>query len=312
MYADKPAATRAQRAFTIVEMMVVIGIIALVLAFGVPAFNSMAVQQRLSKTRQLLNGTLLRTHVVSVSDQTQTAVRLCPADWLLHEDAAMGPIAGRQIMTTYSYVSTSAANPSNPTQVLLDDRFERIADGPTQLLPPATWIAPSEALDDIRKIPIIEGWGNDYIGDYVLDGTIGEFDLNADDRKNPGEEVLDADDFLIVFDPETGVRGSQRRQPWRLLAFDPREEGDAATAQLETDGERDSGTGQTIEPFQRFNFTGTVIYQRDAFTALGAAASSPDEIRARRGVLRRYGQTYYVDRTGGNLVSGGGEAVEED
>ena len=69
-------------------MIVVIGIIALILVIGVPAFNAMAVQQRLSKTRQLLNGTLLRTQVVAVSGGMPTAVRLLPAEWHLSEAGA--------------------------------------------------------------------------------------------------------------------------------------------------------------------------------------------------------------------------------
>jgi type II secretory pathway pseudopilin PulG len=297
---------RERRAFTIVEMIVVIGIIVLILVIGVPAFNSMTVQQRASKTRQLLNGTLLRTQVVSVSDQTLTAVRLFPADWHVTDQDLGEVTAGRQIMTTYSFRSTYAANPYDPTQVLFDERFERIEDGPTHVLPPDTWVAPSEALDTVHTVPYLGG----YVGDWVLNGRIGYFTLDADSRTNSGEQLLDADDFLIVFDPETGVQSSRRRQAWRLKAFDPRPAGEQ-TGQLETDGVRRSGTGQLDVPFQRFNFTGAVIYRREPFTALGADANDNDMIRARRDVLRRFGQAYYVDRTGGNLVAGTGEGGED-
>ena len=288
-------------------MIVVIGVIALILVIGVPAFNSMTVQQRLSKTRQLLDGTLLRTHVVSVSDRTLTAVRLFPADWHLSDVDTAEVVAGRQIMTTYSFRSTYAANPFAPTQVLFDERFERIEDGPTHLLPPDTWVAPSEALDTVHTVL---GLGSTPVGDHVLDGEIGDFWLNADDRDENAERLLDADDFLIIFDPETGVQNSRRRQSWRLKAFDPRPSGDAPTAQLETDGER-AANGHLDVPFQRFNFTGAVIYRREPFTALGADADSEAEYSARRDVLRRFGQTYYVDRTGGNLVAGAGEGEED-
>jgi prepilin-type N-terminal cleavage/methylation domain-containing protein len=291
---------RLPNAFTIVEMMVVIAIIGLILAIGVPAFNAMTTQQRLSKARQLLNGTLTRARVISISDRTLTAVRVFPAEWHLDQEAASsGSLAGRQMLATYSYRATHAANPSDPSAVLFDERFERIENGPTQLLPPDTWVAPSEALFD-------PGAGDSFDGDAILDGTIGYFTLDATDTR---EDFLSADDFLIVFDPETGVQTQRQLRPdwkaWRLLALDPRS--DTPTGQLETDGVRYSdGTLRT--PFQRYNFAGAVIYQREPFVAVGTASDGDDDlIDARRDVLRRFGQTYYVDRTGGNLVSGSGE-----
>jgi len=92
------------------------------------------------------------------------------------------------------------------------------------------------------------------------------------------------------------------------LAFDPRPAGQE-TGQLETDGARNSaGVLHNRLRFQRFNFTGAVIYQREPFVAVGAASDGDEDvIAARRDVLRRFGQTYYVSRTGGNLVAGAGE-----
>ncbi|MFQ5807874.1 MAG: Tfp pilus assembly protein FimT/FimU, partial [Phycisphaerae bacterium] len=217
--AARPRSAPLRAAFTIVEMIVVIAVIALVLAIGVPAFNAMTIQQRLSKARQLLNGTLTRTQVISVADRALTAVRLVPAAWHLDKAAATATSARRQVMTTYSYRGTAAANPNRPDLVILDERFERIENGPTQLLPPDTWVAPSEALFDTDS------------GDAVLDGTIGRFTLDATDTS---EDFLSADDFLIVFDPETGVQMQNNNWPWktwRLLAYDPVNE-------IETDGDR--------------------------------------------------------------------------
>ena len=276
------------------------GIIVLLLAIGVPAFNAMAVEQRLSKTRQLLNGTLMRTHIVSISDDMPAAVRLLPGEWHLNEAGGGGVAAGRQIMTTYREVSSSSPDPDQPLLIKFEQRFERIADGPTHVLPPDTWIAPSEALDDFHRV-LEPGWG-DYVGNYVLNGEIGHFTLNADETENGGERLLDADDFLIIFDPETGVRNnSLRREPSLLVGYDPDDKREWA-------GRRDgSGAINVQDRFQRFNFTGTVIYRREPFTALGADANSEDAIIARRNVLKRFGQTYYVHRTGGSLVAGAGE-----
>ena len=298
---------RPSRAFTVVELMVVIGIIALILALGVPAFNAMTTQQRLSKTRTLLDGALTRTHVICLSDRNLAAVRIFPANWHLSRDQALaGSQTGRQMLATYVYRSTYAADPGQPDSVHFHERFERLEDGPTRLLPPDTWVAPGEALDTRTRVPDL---GRD-IGDLVLDGTIGRFELDADSRTNRGEGLLDADDFLIVFDPGTGVRPSFNRQPWPLRAYVP-EAGDLGPGADDVAGQEAAGdywTGAAYNiPFQRFSFTGVVIYQRDPFLALGVDAD-PDQ---RRDVLHRFGSMYYVDRTGGSLVAGAGEAREE-
>jgi prepilin-type N-terminal cleavage/methylation domain-containing protein len=307
----RPACLRY--AFTVVELMVVVAIIALVLAIGIPAFNSMTEQTRLSKTRQLLNGTLVRARIISVSDRTLTAVRLCPAEWEVREGDERRTLAGRQIMTTYSYRATTAANPSNPAEVSFHERFERLQDGPTQVLPPDTWVAPSEALDMVH---LVDG---DETSNWVLNGTIHHleggqlrgFELDGDSETNPGEELLDADDFLIVFDPDTGVKPSLLREPWPIKAYVP-EEADVGGVE----GTEAAGEGWNVSrarfdtPFQRFNFTGVVVYKREPFVALGFDAASEAEYRARRDVLRRFGLMYYVDRTGGNLLAGGAESTE--
>lgn len=280
-------------------MIIVIAIIALVLAIGVPAFNAMTIQQRMSKTRQLLDGALVRTQIIGVSDQTLTAIRLCPAEWHLDKDAALGSLAGRQMLTTYAYRFTYAANPSNPTQVKFAERFERVEEGPTQLLPPDTWVAPSEAFDLTRRMASDSGGG--LLGDVVLKGRIGDFEFDASKHLN---NFLEADDFLIVFDPETGVQPSARgdqRSCWPLVGYDPRTT--SSTAQQETNGVNN-------DRFKRYNFTGAVIYRREPFAALEKSLDGSALIEARRDVLKRLGQTYYVSRTGGGLVAGAGEPAQ--
>ena len=99
------------------------------------------------------------------------------------------------------------------------------------------------------------------------------------------------------------MRSSLRREPWQMLALDAGEGGN----RRELDGERRISTGRLDVPFQRFNFTGVIVYQREQFELLGKEASAQD----RRDALKRYGQTYYVDRVGGNLVTGGDESAED-
>ncbi len=299
----------ARCAFTIVELLVVIGIIVLILALGVPAFNSMTRQQRLTKTNQLLSGMLTRTHIVALSNSDLAAVRIFPAAWHLDENnTQLANLADRQMIATYVWRQTASADPYNPLQVLIEERFERMPDGPVNMLPPDTWVAPAEVFatqrprDEVYHHDLTGG--RDVLGNFVLDGRIGRFELNA---AASGEDFLDADDYLIVFDPQVGVvRSAQgmRRYAWQMYAFDPRPAGSAPTAQGETSGQR-AGDGQLIGQyaFRRHNFTGVLIYQREPFVALGKASDS-NTITARREYLSRNGLMSYVDRRGGNLISG--------
>ncbi len=298
--------------FTVVELLVVIGIIVLVLALGLPAFNSMAIQQRTSKTHQLLNGALTRAYIIAVSNKDLTAVRIFPAAWNMDEESAGATspaTSGRQMISTYEWKQTATADPANPLRVQIEERFERMADGPSNLLPPDTWVAPAEvfAADPARDTVFHHDMagGTDTLGDFTLDGEIGRFELDAAGRH---ENFFDSDDFLIVFDPQLGVVRSargMRRNVWPLYAFDPRPAGSSPTAQTETSGQRNS-SGALLRDyvFERHNYTGVVIYQREPFEALGQTTEAAT-IEGRREALRRSGQAYYVDRHGGNLIAAG-------
>ena len=52
--------------------------------------------------------------------------------------------------------------------------------------------------------------------------------------------------------------------------------------------------------YQRYNFTGVVIYPRDAFAGLGAQATGAD----RQSWLREHGRAYMTHRFSGGLLSG--------
>lgn len=295
---------RVRAGFTIVELLVVIGIIAIVLLFGVPAFNSITRSQQLSKTQQLLNGALTRANVISSADRNLIAVRIFPADWHLNDDqsgteeksAEATRYAGRQMLTTYAFRTTAEADPSNPVQVNFHERFEPLDGGPTQIFPEDVWVAPAESLLDSAAGASIDG-------DAILRGTIGEFHLDAVAND---DDFVDADDFLIVFDPQVGVlRASSNPQTaWSIKAFDP-------TKNFERAGKDWNSTSKAYAvPFQRRNYAGALIYEREPLVELGPTASGDRDITNRRTILRQLGQPYYVHRNGGNLVGGAAEPVE--
>ena len=306
--ATPPRGNDASRpfAFTVVELLVVIGIIILILAFGMPAFNAMAVQQRQNKALLLLSNTLVQTQVRSVSDQTFTAVRVLPAEWQFRSRNTLDEnIAGRQAISTYIYRQPTAPDPDDPETIYFEERFEPIADGPTHLLPYDTWIAPQEALFTNTRIPDSD-LGFALIGDKVLTGNIGEFVRNANARENNSETLLDADDFLFVFDPRTGLYPSLTYKPWLMLGFDPTEGvigEDGRPVGREWVGPRSNDRPKDREKFQRINFTGAVIYRREPFVATGKSAAPA----LRRDALERHGQTYFVDPHAGSLIAGSAE-----
>lgn len=310
----RSAAAAAPRGFTIVELIVVVAIVALVLGIGLPAFNAMSASSRMAKARQLVTGTLARANAIALSDRTHTAVRFMPSAWELDDSVNAATSASNrntQSLATYRYVTSAQGNPSNVGEVMFAERFERIKDGPAAVLPTDVWAAPAEALDTGATAILRNGNSAGLLRDLVLSGRIGAFDLNADSLfeldptvNNPSfatrnENFLDADDFLVVFDPDTGLVGSHRRVPWRLLGYDPRTTG--STAQRETAGEPFSNSNRNLRnPYQRFCYTGVVLYPREPFVALGLDAPVP----SRFDLLSRTGQRFYVSRTGGALLEG--------
>lgn len=294
--------------------MVVMGIIILVLAFGIPAFNNISIQSRQSAAVQILNGVCTRAYSAAISNKSLTAVRLLPASWDQDPSAGSGlasDLSKYQKAITYRWVS-SYEDPTNPTgtgnvtRSVVDERFERMIDGPEGLLPSDTWAAPVEALD--AKSPILRNGVN--LGDATLSGRINT-PLNpsfALDPNGAGETFFDADDFLIVFDPKSGLVSNQGQQLWRMRGLDvdpnhaPWGYDSSKKAPKETCGNWSSGLGAFSPAFQRFNYTGVVIYRREPLVAVGTSESVTPE--ARRGVLERHGKSYFVNRSGGTLMAG--------
>jgi type II secretory pathway pseudopilin PulG len=259
--------------FTIVELVVVVIIITLVLALVIPGLSAMATESRYSAATQTIRSAVTRAHVASQADRNMVALRFVPDEWDTQADAEQKPPQGRQHMVTYAYRTTTDVEVSGGFEVQYQERFERREDSKSVALPTDIWAAPVEALS--RTTAVRNG---------VLEGTIGQFELDP-----TRTAFLPADDFLIVFDPQTGLQGAVRAaspNDWTRYPL------------LATDF--------TATPFRerpdvrRFNFAGVVLYRREPFTALGRDAA-PDD---REPVLRRFGRPYFVHRSGGGLVTG--------
>src|SRR5262249_41125871 len=140
---------------------VVIAIIALVLGIGLPAFNAMSASSKLAKARQLIAGTLTRANAIALSDHTHTAVRLMPSAWELDDSTGSGSSMAnrnRQSRATYRYVTSSTAfDASGNPIVRFQERFERIKNGPSAVLPADTWVAPAESLDATAVASLRDG-----------------------------------------------------------------------------------------------------------------------------------------------------------
>ena len=277
-------------AFTVVELAVVIGIIVLLIALAVPAFNSMSAQSRFASAVQSVSGILTRTHITAVGERSMMAVRFGPAAWDLDQTAEGAADKNRQTAVIYRYM-TSVEEPFNPGNVYYDERFVRREESQPVRLPSDVWVAPAEGL----LTQNMHGYTN-FGADFVLRGNVGEFYLEALDQSGTvNAEFYNADDFLVVFDPHTGLMGGGRPSAYGLRAYDPLNKVESAGTW------QGAGANPAWNPeFNRFAFTGLLVYPREQFAALPTDADGND----RQELLRRIGRAYYVNRHSGVLVAG--------
>lgn len=298
-------ARRRRSAFTLTELLVVIAIIALVLSVAVPGLSGMARDARTTSAYSTLNGVVTRAYIISQADARMTAVRAVPAEWeRTLAPGAPAPTIGRQRLAIYSYGMSGERQLPQLRDVAIEfvERFERKRDAESVELPADVWVAPLEAWRYSQLAGNNPGGGR-----HPLDGEIGRFELDA---TASGNRFLDADDFLVVFDPQTGLRapnwsrsGSDLlRSAFPLRAYDP---GDPSDARRARSGERDglrNSAGHLLpdSQFLRHNSSGFVFYSREQFTALGPRAP----VAQREALLRKIGRPYLVHRFGGGLVAG--------
>lgn len=324
---------RRVRAFSLIELIVVTVIIALILLVGLPAFNSLSLQSQFSKTQQLVNGVSTRAHLLALHDRVFTAVRVVPADWEIDPaGTSSGPnnkSNGRQALVTYSYKASSipegAASDADGDGVpdpQFSERFERVRGGPSAVLSTEVWLAPAECL--LQSTP------DGYDGDRWLDGAIGRFRADAvdSDATEAGtRNFFDADDFLLVYSPDGGIRPTRTsrsspsltREPWPMKSmFVFQQPGvnwrqPVAADNIGLQRQRDTGyevTGNGVtnvdltKPFRRYSAAGVILYERQRLEALGVEQSGAVQIAKRREIIRQSGRTYFVSPSDGTLLGG--------
>jgi hypothetical protein len=249
----------------------------------------MSEDARFASAIQSINGALQRSHYTAQGDQNMTAVRFLPGHWDVSEDGESHGGGEHQHLVNYRYVGSTTTERNGNFVTEYTERFERRPDVDSVELPNDIWVAPIEAWRGIgnRNDPADPSGTHDPLDEKLLEGNIEEFALNP---TATGENLLEADDFLVVFDPQTGVRAG--RSLFQLKAYDPVREIDATD-----DG---SLSPPDARKFMRASSEGVVIYRREPFVALGNAASGA----VRQNALRRTGRPYFVHRLSGALVMG--------
>lgn len=278
------------RGFTLVELIVVIAVIALILAFAIPALNNMSGESKLIAGVQTVNGALTRAYYASQADRQLSAVRFLPGEWDFSGRNDPQSATGRQHLVPYTWVTaTDRENSSGAFELRFREQFQRRPGSESIQLPPDIWVAP------------VEAWRDDTLGsrglrvDYdILSGRRGQFELSANRNTPVNTRLLNADDFMIVFDSQTGLK--TRRELVSLRGYDP-----TPNVRAEVDDNGLTGAGQIR--YERFTSAGVVVYRREPFAALGDTAAPEDRQR----VLRTHGRAYFVHRYGGGLVLGTSE-----
>lgn len=269
------------RAFTVVELIVVIVIIGLILAIVLPGLAKMTSDARFSSASQSVQAAFTRAYVAAQADRNMTAIRFVPGDFELNRDSDETEPTGRQLMVTYTYrTSTDVEDPPGSGNFVVQyrERLTRREGSQSVQLPANVWVAPAVTLER-------DGNGVTPTAADLLVGDIGDFRLDP-----AANTFYSPDDFLVVFDPQTGVRGgvsTGRRNAWPRF-------------QMTATDMTTPASPQESDKVERFNFSGIVIYKREPFLALDASAT-PDE---RQEVLRRIGRPYFVHRYSGGLVMG--------
>jgi prepilin-type N-terminal cleavage/methylation domain-containing protein len=283
-------------AFTLIELLVVISVIVLVLAIAMPGLSAMNRDMRLTAAQQSINGALTTAYYHALADRSLTAVRFFPGAWDAPDPESNAPSAtGRQHMAIYSYVgSTVKEEPagSGNFKVAFGEYFERTRDTSSVALPEEIWVAPLEAISRQAVELNPNAQYDDFGPEFVLDGKLGEFRYNVDrGESSHGRDFLNADDFLIVCDPQTGVQTSVPRA-YRMNAYSPSERIEVS--------EDPGGNGTAAWYFKRYSFSGVVTYRREALVALGATARGID----RYDLLQEDGRPFLVHRFSGALLPG--------
>ncbi len=281
-------------AFTLVELLVVAGVILLLLGIGVPAFRAMSAQAQQNRAQQLVSGLLNRASIVATVSHARAAVRFAPASWLVQSDETSASAAanrGRQAAALYEE-RTFVGKPEGASDIIEDQRFEPAPQVAPVFLPASLWVAPAATIEPRATVRLggPDGPRVD-LADRLLTGTIGHFAIDpvSDDT------FLPADDFFVVFDSERGLVPDVLGQAailWPLLGYDP-------VRGREVAGElRNRFRHLVYDPhFQRLGADGLIFYEREPFVSLGPQADPA----ARRELLAR-SRRFAIQRFAGTLI----------
>ncbi len=258
--------------FTLVEMIVVISIILIILLIAVPGLSSLTREAKFNSGIQQANSALTRAYFQSLADSNLVAVRVMPGAWDDADDGAVDEGRNRQHLVTYSY-----RRPQLTGGGLNEEHFGRAESVAPVVLPSDVWAAPAEAVAG-------GALGDRFLAEGYLDGTVGAFTvLGGNENPRASTGLLESDDFLIVFDPQTGLRISREIQDFSLWAAD-----------------RTPGNTAQFTRIYRPHFSGLTFYRRAAFEALGQAADG----RVRQDWLKNFSRPTFVHRKSGGLVEG--------
>lgn len=305
------SACAGRRGFTLVELIVVITVIVIVLALAVPGLTAMNNDAREKAAQQTINGLLTRAYYAAVANNTMTAVRFLPAEWDASDKEQQEEIRGRQRMTVYSFTPTSDVENNGTFTVQFEEYFKRAKDIESETLPRDMWVAPLEALTEKHLTPIsandFPSNNSNFGRDVVLYGEPygGDNTLFQRDARNyymaSNRRFTSADDFLIVFDPQSGLR-TGTPQPWWLNAPEPKGT-DSPLAGTEHAGWRSNGLvdlNQVGNPYMRYGFSGLVLYGRENLVE----AYKADNAQGMQNYLQANGRPLMIQRYGGGLVRG--------
>lgn len=292
----RPSLTAARRAwagFTLVEMLVVVSIIILLLAITLPGLSAMSADARMNGGLERVRAVLSRASLLARSKSTMVAVRFMPSEWDAREQGE-APTTGRQRIVLYEFVGATDRWNGSAFEVRFSEYFRRVPDVEPIDLPQDVWVAPIEALSRDTGLTISSGPSFSYplpgeLGlNTILNGVVGTFRFNPL-KDDADSDFLDSDDFVIVFDPRTGLIGAGAPRMIPLFAFDP-------TNHLETEADPTDPN----DVYQRLAATGVVVYRREPFLAAGNSTGDRQEH------LRQTGRVYMVSRHGGALVEATG------
>lgn len=249
-------------AFTVIELMVVLFIIALILAMGIPAFKAISVDLNKSKTVALIESAMHSARLKSAYTNGVYAVRVAPARFVYGDEVGDG-----QVIVCYSW-TCSHDNKINIQDVIYDEHLERDTTVAPVVLPPDIRVGQGLAMHDPK----------------FNNGVLGAFNYDPDSAA-----FFRADDFLVAFEG-----GKLFKYP----DFDPHNLDQLLlygrgefTANVGYWGYEAPFTGEYEWFFKRDLQTNLIVYEWDIIKQLGPEASAI----TRQQTLALHAAEYYVD-----------------